>query len=388
MRVLTLTSLFPTVSDELVAPFIGERVDALSRLCTVQVVSPQPSPVPNSRVTTALFRKHSIIQPSYFALPESLKQFDGCSLYWSSLKTVLELHNTSAFDVIDSHWSYPDGYAAVRLGRQLGIPVVITVRGSDIHRFLRLRHIAPLVKRAMARADSCIAVSESLRRQALDCGVVQPHFSVIRNGIDPREFTYQEKQTARGVSGIAENERAILYVGRLVPNKRLDLLIRSVAKLDGAKLFIVGVEDPRWRGYARDLFALVAALNLEHLVQFVGPVPPSRLKHWYGSADCLCLCSDDEGCPNVVIEALACGTPVVARAVGGVPELVTHQSNGLLVQSDEPEELAHQLQSAIGTVWDRTRIARLGRERTWDDVGNEAFVHLTSTIGRFRKRAN
>jgi teichuronic acid biosynthesis glycosyltransferase TuaC len=382
LRVLTYSSLFPTAEDPLSAPFIGERTDALARLCELKILSPLRRRTPWSRLVHASFRSHHVMRPGYLAFLSPLKHYDGHSMFLSTLSAARYLQATFRFDVIDSHWSYPDGYSAVLLGKILRVPVVITVRGSDINRFLDDNRLAPRVRTALNGATGCIAVSAALKARALADAVSQQHFAVIKNGIDERHFFWIPKATARHKLGIPLDQKAILYVGRLVPNKRIDILLSSLTTLNNVFLYIIGVRDSRWPSYFGDVLNATEALNLTERVRFIGELSPKKVADWYAAVDCVCLCSDDEGCPNVLLEAAACGAPVVARAVGGVPEIVRDQVTGLLVDSDDPHLFSFRISEAICRDWNRPQISRIGSARTWRHVAADVLVELDGAVRR------
>jgi teichuronic acid biosynthesis glycosyltransferase TuaC len=388
MKVLTLSSLFPSTEDPLTAPFIGERTDGLSQFCEVRVVSPAPSSNFKPMIRNAAFRHHSIVRPTYLAFPTWLKGMDGLSLYSYVLPTVRRIKRLFPFDIIDAHWSFPEGYAAVMLGKELDVPVSITVRGSDVNRFLKDWRFRRRVREALSQGACCIAVSSKLRDVALSEGVSQNKFYVVRNGVNTGLFHPSPRREARQILGLPSGQTIMLYVGRLVPNKRLDILIETVALLRTAqspvRLYIVGTVDSRFRSHHKAIRQLVQARNVFDLITFIDPVAPTDLRVWYSAADLVCLSSDNEGCPNVLLEALACGTPVVARKVGGVSEIVCSEKLGMLVGSDDPRAFANAVALSCKTIWDYEYISRQAHGRNWRTVGEEV-AHIFQDVIRARR---
>lgn len=388
MKVLTLSSLFPSTEDPLTAPFIGERTDGLSQFCDVRVVSPAPSSNFRPMIRHTAFRHHSVVRPTYLAFPTWLKGMDGLSLYSYALPTIRTIKRVFPFDIIDAHWSFPEGYAAVLLGKELDVPVSITVRGSDVNRFLKDWRFRRRVRKALGQGACCIAVSSKLRDVALSAGISQNKFYVVRNGVNTTLFHPSPRSEARQILGLPSGEIIMLYVGRFVPNKRLDILIETVAVLrttqHPVRLYIVGTVDSRFKSHHKAIRQLVRARKVSDLVTFIDPVVPADLRVWYSAAHFVCLSSDNEGCPNVLLEALACGTPVVARKVGGVSEIVCSEKLGTLVISDDPRAFANAVAVSCKTTWDYEYISRQGRGRSRKTVGEEV-AHIFQDVVRSRR---
>jgi glycosyltransferase involved in cell wall biosynthesis len=290
-------------------------------------------------------RRHgiAILHPRYLSIPK-VGMSAAPFLMYRSLRTSLRtiLRGRFAFNVIDAHYFYPDGVAAALLGRSLGKPVVITARGTD----LNLIPDHPLPRRwirwAAARAAGVVAVSEALRARLSELGVPEARIEVLRNGVDLELFAPRDRPAARGEAGLDANAAIVLSIGSLVPLKGHDLVIRALAGLPDAVLVIVG-EGPQ----AGRLRALVERLGLGARVRFLGMVPQERLVTLYNAADVAVLASSREGFPNVLLEALACGTPVVASAVGGTPEIVAAPVAGRLVEARSPEALQASIQDLL-----------------------------------------
>jgi glycosyltransferase involved in cell wall biosynthesis len=242
------------------------------------------------------------------------------------------------FDLIDAHYFYPDGVAAVLLGRSLGKPVVITARGTDVNLIPAYRVPRRLVNWAAARAAGLAAVSEALRERLIELGVPGSRVQVLRNGVDLELFAPQDRAIARRELGLDADRPIVLSVGSLIPVKAVDLVMRAVAALPKAILVVVGdgPDKPKLQRLAQEL-------SLEERVRFLGSMAQPRLASAYNAADVLVLASAREGFPNVLLEALACGTPVVAAAVGGAREIVREPAAGRLVNERTPAAIAAAL---------------------------------------------
>jgi glycosyltransferase involved in cell wall biosynthesis len=296
-----------------------------------------------------------------------------------ALALVKRLHAETPFDLIDAHYIFPDGEAAVRLGEALGVPVCVTARGTDINLFSRLSYIRPLLERTLQRAQGVVAVSAALKNRMVELGCPADKIAVVRNGIDREIFHLREQAAARQKLGLAAQARVLVSVGALVPLKRMDYLIGAMPQVlrkhPTAQLYLFG-EGPERAALTEQ----VATLNLRERVFLPGAKPQAELADWYAAADLFCLASSREGCPNVVIEALACGAPVVASDVGGIGELLVSQECGRLVPETQQDAqgFANYLNAALAQSWPRTTIAMRGGARGWSDVAAELLAYWAS----------
>jgi len=240
-------------------------------------------------------------------------------------------------DVLDAHYAWPDGAAAAclrdRLAGPLGrrLPLVITVRGTDVNYPMRSRAVARQLGAALVAADHVVCVAEALRRAVLALGLPKERVTTLRNGVDGRRFTPGDRAAERARLLVPDDRRLLLCVGHLVVRKGQHLLLEALARLDapGRRPLLVLV------GRGPDEAALrrqAERLGLRDDVRFAGSVSPDELPGFYRAADALVLPSLREGWPNVVLEALACGTPVLATAVWGTPEILEGCRAGLLVE--------------------------------------------------------
>ncbi len=263
------------------------------------------------------------------------------------------------FDLIDAHYFYPDGVAAALLARWLRVPCVVTARGSDINLIARSAGPRRMILWAARQAAANVAVSESLRAAMVALGVAPDRVRVLRNGVDLIRFRPGPRPQPAGTS------RILLSVGRLVPLKGHDILLRALAELPDCRLWIVGEGPERGR-----LQALAAELGVADRVDFHGALPQDRLPALYAAADLLLLASDNEGWPNVLLEAMACGTPVVATAVGGIPEVIAEPVAGRLVRERRPAAFVQAIRALLAELPAAERVrdyaARFGWQPTVD----------------------
>lgn len=260
----------------------------------------------------------------------------------------------------------------------------VTVRGGDLDLLVRFRLRCKAIQRTLQRADRVFAVSQHLAERALTLGADPVRVRVVANGVEPSTFVFTDQAQARKELGLPLGTPILLCVANLIPEKGQHILIEALAKLDGRTsrppcLMFIGSDQQGRQGYSRQLKRRGAELEISDRVHFLGSKPQPELRRWYGAADLLVLPTFREGCPNVVREALACGTPVVASRVGGVGELVTGPELGMLVEAGNADQLADALRTALDRHWNRAGIATMSRGRSWQDVAHiihDEFVRL------------
>ena len=401
MNVLVFTTLWPNAEEPNFGVFIKHRALALSQLDGVKlrVVAPVPyfpkalagAWLPKSWQVKARIKAQEVIDgvtvehPRYLVTPKIGMRFYGDWMARGAEAVVRELHRQEPFDVIDAHYIYPDADAARQLGRKLDLPVVMTARGSDINQFTRLPDIRPLIQRALSQADGLIAVSDGLKREMVALGIADDQIRVIRNGVNRDSFHLRDQAGARRLLGLDVQRRIIITVSRLIQGKGLDRLIQAMALLARRSLaadpllYIIGAGPER-----AALEKMIAAYGLQDRVFLTGARLQSELPDWYAAADLFCLATHREGCPNVVIEALACGLPVIATDTPGVDELLTDAVNGSLVPvTDSPaESFADKIAVALDRTWNRRAIASSGGARDWQEVAREVKDTLSAVIAR------
>jgi teichuronic acid biosynthesis glycosyltransferase TuaC len=270
-------------------------------------------------------------------------------------------------DVLQSYWLYPDGYATVQVGRKLGVPVVLVAIGSDLNRIPD-----PVTKyftrKALSQADHVMTMSRYLLEKAVALGANPAKVSSHINGCDTNVFHRRDRALCRAQLHIDAESRLIVYVGRLDMTKGLGELLHAAAamipKHPRLQVALVG-DGPA----SSTLQTLTKQLDMTQRVTFAGACNSEMVAQWLGACDLFSLPSYSEGSPNVVIEALNCGRPVVATTVGGIPELVDSAA-AILVPPQNTEVLAQAFDTALRTSWDEEDIARRFR-RSWRDLASE-----------------
>lgn len=245
------------------------------------------------------------------------------------------------FDLIDAHYYYPDGVAAAMLARHFKKPFTVTARGSDIN--LISRHLIPrkLIQWAGSRAHASIGVSGALSQTMAEVGIPTATLMTLPNGVDLDRFHIKPQVSARIELGWPAGP-TLLFVGNLVENKGLHIAIEALTLLPGFRLVVAG-EGPQHQALA----VMAQRRDLTARVQFLGRVEQDQLARCYSAADILVLPSSREGWPNVLLESMACGTPVVATNVGGVPEILTTRDAGRLMS----ERSVANLVQAVTDLW-------------------------------------
>ena len=294
-------------------------------------------------------------------VPGVLKRFDGRFLERAVMSVVGPMHRARPFDLIEAHFGFPDGVGALRAAARLGVPAFVTVRGLETD-YLRDPAIGPQLAEALRRAAGCVSVSHSLKRLVTEHGVPPDSVRVIPNSVDRNLFRPAEKSAARASLDLPADEPLVLTVGTLINLKRHHVVVQALARVrqehPGARLAIIGTEREE-RDYPTRLRKLAADLGLQQAVRIVGAVAPPDVARWLAAADTFCLVSAREGCCNAVLEALACGRPVVTTPAGDNPDFVKDGQNGYVVPIDDVEATATALIAAIGARhWDADRISK------------------------------
>ncbi len=399
MKVLVFTSLYPNNVWPHHGVFVKERMTQCARHegCAVKVVAPVPyfpSLKINQRWLFSQVVRREVIEglevfhPRYFMIPKIGMMLYGVMMFLSVLPTVRRIRREFDFDIIDAHYVYPDGFAAVLLGRFFHTPVVVSARGSDINLLGGFPLIRRLLQYTLRRADRLIAVCQALKEAMVGLGIPSEKVSVIPNGVDTEKFHPVPQQEAREKLGLPKDKRVILSVGGLIPRKGFDLLLKALRILreDGREtdLYLVIVGEGELR---KELEKQVSLVNLDEHVRLAGDVPHRELYLWYSAADVFCLASSREGWPNVLLESLACGTPVVATEVWGVPEIIRSDHIGLLTERSEVT-IAEGIFRALHRPWSAEAIIQYAREHTWDRAAVAILRLFESVLRGERGRAH
>ena len=377
LRVLLFTNLFPNPVDQTRGIFTEQLARELMEISDVTVVCPLPwfprwsflrrfprwyefAEVPTVYSVNGV-QVHS---PKYLILPRISEPLLGMLMCVGTFLTVRKLHRQSPFDVINSMWLYPDSVAAGWIAKLLGIPMVPTALGCDVNRMLKESGKRNQILSMLGRSTSITAVSDALRDGMISNGVPEARIAIIPNGVNGKLFHIRDRQAVRPALGLPADKKVIVYVGRLSEEKGLPTLIEAARLLQKQRkdflLCLVG-DGP----LMADLRARVDATDLAGSVRFLGQQSHAAIADWMGACDVFCLPSLREGCPNVVIEALSSGRPVVASRVGGIPDMVG-AATGILPEAQDVEGFVNALRIALyERNWDEKVIADSMRGATW-----------------------
>jgi glycosyltransferase involved in cell wall biosynthesis len=375
MKVLTLATVFPNPAQPMSGPFVFERIRHAAQHADIRVIAPvawfrRVGPLTRSTAQYHLTIEH----PTFFYVPAVLKFLDGVFLFLSILPGVTRIRRTFDFDLIDAHFAIPDGVAATLLGYWFRRPVVITLRGFE-HQFVEHRLRRMMMRWALGRATRVIAVSRPLGALALRLGVAAGRIEVIENGVDADKYRPIPRVDAKRLVDIDPDTRLLVCVGHLVPLKGFHRIIAALPRLreEFPNLSLAIVGGSANAAYARQLHELVDQLGLRSRVIFPGSVPADRVVQWLNASDVLVLCSDREGCPNVVWEAMACGRPVVSPKVGAVEEMVPADAGILFDSPGDGPALVASVSLALNTEWDSERIRSHAEAHTWAHVASRVI---------------
>jgi len=375
-RIALVTPILPVPHDLTRGRYIHETARSLAKIAQVRVYFQQPTypRIPGLNPRTFLHgdvdRNYQLDDLdveaySYPAIPGLSRALNG----YVSSKALLPRVRAFQPDLVLGYWVYPDGYAGLLAARKLGIPCVVCALGSDIH--VRSGVNTWMTRRTIAGVDALLTVSETMRQAAIaQFGARPDRVHTIINGFNTSVFRPAPQAQARAQLNVPADLRLMVYVGRFVEAKGLRELLTAFQAMarEDSRLGLALVGD----GVMRDeLVQLVRDTGLADRIFMPGGLPPLQVAQWISASDLLTLPSWSEGYPNVVVEALACGRPVVATDVGGTHEII-NADNGVLIPPRDPQVLAAALRSTLDRQWDHAAIAA-AMQRTWDDVARETL---------------
>jgi glycosyltransferase involved in cell wall biosynthesis len=347
MRLLFVSNLFPNSAEPMRGIFNAQQVAALSKLCDVTVVAPTSQAMSNENRDGV-----KVIHPRFFHVPMLSRPLNG----WLFARAIEPVIRRERFDMVLASWAYPDAYGVMLVAEKLKFPFATAVLGSDVNVFFENPTRKQQVLRALRASRVVFAKSKALQSSLAAEGIE----SVIDyNGIDREKFRPLDRAEACQRLGLDPKRRRVLYIGNLLPVKGPTILAQAAAQLRDVEVIFVG-SGPEKITEGR----------------CVGMRPHEEIALWMNASDVLCLPSLNEGLPNVALEAMACGLPVVASRVGGVPEVVREDVNGFLVPPSDPTALAEALRRALATKWGRKAISDSVSRFDWDVNARAVFSTL------------
>lgn len=387
MNILSITTLYPNAEMPTFGVFVENRLRKLAERPGVQVRV--VAPVPWFPFRHSMFerygcfaripqkeRRHGIeiSHPRYLQLPKIGTHLSPFLLYLSLLSH-LRARGLSRddVDVIDAHVYYPDGLAAALLARTLKKPVTVTARGTDLNHYpQRYPLVGRMIAKTAHQVDASITVCAALKEALVELGAAPGGVHVMRNGVDLQQFFPSDRDVARLTWRV--HRPTLLSVGHLIERKGHDLVIQALSHLPDVDLILAGDGPERGK-----LLRLASKLGLADRVRFVGVISHQDLASLYSAVDALVLASSREGWPNVLLEALACGTPVIATRNWGTPEIVSAPEAGLLVDQRTPEAIAEAIGRLFEAPQNRKKTRLFAEAFSWDAT-TDAQLQLFSSL--------
>lgn len=373
MKVLIVSHLWPRSDFPHLGIFVADQVAELAKSCHVSVVAPVDRTIRWEEISlrellggferyrarsSPEFLQVSAIRPDVVSFRAGVFRQKFALSAAERLSRALDRVTLEGTDVVHAHTIFPDGLACALWLQDRKIPLLVTAHGSDVH------SMAGGVKRSLGyllkRADWLLPVSQSLGDQLIELGAQPVRIQVMPNGFPSGLF--------ENLDDSHRDTRRLVYLGRLGSVKRVDLLIRALVYCDsGIALEIAGDGPERGR-----LESLAGSLHLQNRVRFLGNISRPEIPRFLSGAALMCLASEKEGWPTVIYEALACGTPVLATEVGGIPEALSSPELGTLVSVNvSPKELAAQITTSLQRTWNRQFIRQHALEYSWESLSAE-----------------
>ena len=394
MRVLSLTQLFPRSGQPLNGIFLGSRIAALARVEGVELRILVPVPwFPWKSEFFGRYAQHArtpaagewqgipVKYPRIPVLPAVGMDLAPLLASAALIRPLMELRRTFDFDVIDSYYLYPEGVAASLLSAFFQRPFVMTALGSDVNVLTQYRVPRAWILGALRRAEAATTVSQALKDSLVGLGADPTQIRTIRHGVDLALFRLPENREAVRAQ-LSLRQPTLVSVGHLIEPKGHDVAIRAMTALPGMTLLIVGEGPEEGR-----LRRLIDDLHLQDRVRLLGVFDQSALGSILGAADLLVHCSAREGIPNVLLEAMACGTPVVAARVGGIAEVVRDPAAGLLLEERTPIAVAVGVRRLLEDPSDRAETRRVAERFSWADTAKEHMAALRAAIAGYEGRS-
>lgn len=386
LRVLTLSTLFPDRTRPGFGGFVERQTQALASRPDVELKVVAPFAVPPTawarrheyyrEISQLPLREHwnglDVFRPRFATLPLVGGRINPKSLWWTLRPLLAAIGRDFPFDVIDAEFLYPDGPAAVWLGRSLGVPVSIKARGSDVHLWGGKPACRRMIVEAGRGAQGMLAVSAALRDDMIAMGLPGDRIRVHYTGVDPNMFCPRDRAAAKLALDIAGP--LVVAAGNLIALKGQRLVIDAMRGLPGVSLLIAGQGPDR-----EALAGQIAAAGLADRVRLLGALPHDQLPMLLAAADVMALPSASEGLANVWVEALACGTPIVITDVGGAREVIDRPAAGRLVERTA-QAIAAGITDVLANPSPQAEIAEAAAKFTWERNTAALYAHLKGLV--------
>ncbi|OLQ75505.1 hypothetical protein BIT28_23015 [Photobacterium proteolyticum] len=393
MKILTITSLFPNAADPKHGVFVETRLKQLRKRypeAEITVIAP----VPWFPFKSAIFGQYSI-----FAKAPSFEKRFGMPVYHPRYVVIPKIGMTLApktmafvlyrqikalmaegyeFDLIDGHYFYPDGVAIAEVARKLNKPFTVTARGSDINLIPQYDTPRRQIQEVFQASSHNLAVCEALRQEMIALGAAPEKVSASRNGVDLELFSFADEQQQRDVRQqlkLPMEVPVFLSVGLLIERKGHHLVIEAMKAHPEAQLLIAGMGPEKSR-----LKRLAKKLHVSNRVTFLGALSQPELARYFQAADLSVLASSREGWANVLLESMACGTPVVATNIWGTPEVVKAREAGVLVARNS-RDIAAAIEQLLNTRLSRAETRHYAEQFSWDETTEQLYRIFSELLG-------
>lgn len=394
MNILTISSLFPNSEQKRHGVFVENRLRKLQEKypdVNVTVIAPVPY-FPFTSEKFGLYgtyakipkveKRHgmTIYHPRYLVIPKIGMNITPYFFSYAIKKLTTKLSKQGhKFDLIDAHYFYPDGVAANWLAKKLDLPITVTARGNDISLIPDYPTPRKLIAKTLLEANACIGVCQALVDEMKQIQPNQSNYYAFRNGVDLNVFTplmTEKRELLRKEYGV-DNKFVVISVGHFIERKGHHLTIESLKQLPEVHLFLAGDGE-----LDKELRAQVVELGLQKQVTFLGAVDHSQLINFYGLADCMVLASSREGWANVLLESMACGTPVVATPIWGTPEVVADPCAGVLTQDRSVNAIAQAIGELQNNYPARESVRSYAEKFSWDETCDAQYQLFSQLVGK------
>jgi glycosyltransferase involved in cell wall biosynthesis len=378
-KLLVITHIYPNHLEPTGGLFNSYQVRELAKDYSIKVIAPLPwfpglwlfgrraEFYYSGRVKKfEVIDEVEVYHPLFISIPKIGRCLQVIFYFLSAWGVVKQINKRFRADLVISMYAYPDACAADWIASIMGKPHIAKVLGSDINLIAKTTIRGSLIKAALQKSKKIVSMSEDLNKKVVELGIPSSKTVVLYNGVDKNIFFLKTQAVCRAKLDIKASTRVILFVGNLKEIKGIEYLIDSFESMQGSipelKLYLIG-QGPREFYYKN----IVTQKKLQNSISFLGAKGPAEISSWMSAADVLCLPSLNEGLPNVILESLSCGTPVVATRIGGIPEVVHSSEIGLLIEPKNSVLLADALIKALGKKWDRQFISDYGRKFSWEE---------------------
>jgi len=384
MNILTITTLYPNEKQFRHGVFIETRLRHLVE--TGKIKAKVIAPVPWFPFKSERFKQYSvyadvprveqrngldIYHPRYLVIPKIGMIMTPFFMAISIYREIKQLQKKQSIDLIDAHYFYPDGVAVALANKWLKIPFIISARGTDINLIPQYKLPRKMILWAAEQAEASVTVCKALKDSMVQMGAEEKKIHVYRNGVDLELFKLLDKSQCREKYKLYK--KTLVSVGHLIERKGHHLIIEAMTSLPDYQLLIVGGGEEE-----KSLKKLVEQLKLCDQVRFLGEKKQKELTEIYNAADAMVLASSREGWANVLLESMACGTPVVATDIWGTPEVVQNQDAGVLVKRTS-ESIVEGVNQLFNNYPTRIQTRKYAEQFSWDST-TEGLLKLFSEV--------